>query len=217
MENTTQTAPQPSADDTAAWLRLVKRSLRGMMNGPVSASMREKGLAYKVIFGVELPRLQRFAEELPHTYALAAALWREDIRECRLLAGMVMPPHSFDAGLAALWTEQMRFTEEAECTVMHLFCRLPEASTLAYAWIAREERMYALCGYLLLARLFMGGAEPGQRDTDEFLDQAQSALRGGDPAVSRAAGKALLKFMDLGKRQEAAGERLLHGLAGDGK
>ena len=42
-------------------MRHIKRSLRGVMNGPVSASMRDKGLAYKVIFGVELPRLQQMA------------------------------------------------------------------------------------------------------------------------------------------------------------
>ena len=60
------------------------------MNGPVSQSMREKGLAYKVNFGVELPRLREMAEEWPHNYELAAALWKENIRECRLLAGMLM-------------------------------------------------------------------------------------------------------------------------------
>ena len=30
----------------AEHLRMIKRSLRGVMNGPVSASMREKGLIY---------------------------------------------------------------------------------------------------------------------------------------------------------------------------
>ena len=58
------------------WVRHVKRSLRGMMNGPVSASMRSKGQTYKVNFGVELPRLREMAEELPHTFSLAIALWR---------------------------------------------------------------------------------------------------------------------------------------------
>ena len=58
----------------AEQLRMIKRSLRGVMNGPVSASMREKGLNYKIIFGVELPRLQAMANEFPHTYELAAAL-----------------------------------------------------------------------------------------------------------------------------------------------
>ena len=44
-------------------IREIKKNLRGVMNGPVSQSMREKGLAYKVNFGVELPRLREMAQE----------------------------------------------------------------------------------------------------------------------------------------------------------
>ena len=87
----------------AEQLRMIKRSLRGVMNGPVSASMREKGLNYKIIFGVELPRLQAMANEFPHTYELAAALWKENIRECRLLAGMLeCPPKVWTSELARI-------------------------------------------------------------------------------------------------------------------
>ena len=105
----TQTIPA----DLPSLLRYIKRSLHGMMNGVASASMRQKGLQYKVNFGVELPRLQAWAAELPHTYELAAALWKEDIRECRLLAAMLMPVERFDTELAQVWVEQMRFAEEA--------------------------------------------------------------------------------------------------------
>lgn len=195
--------------DLAEQLRFVKRSLRGVMNGPVSASMREKGLNYKVNFGVELPRLQEMAQGLPHTYELAAALWKEDIRECRLLAGMLMPLEPFDGELAELWVSQMRFTEEAECTVMHLFSKAAWASGKAFEWIASADAMHRLCGYLLMARLFMKGATPGERDEQEYLDQTAAALRDENAAVARAAGKALLKFMDLGETQEKAGDALL--------
>lgn len=194
--------------DLAEQLRHIKRSLRGVMNGPVSASMREKGLTYKVNFGVELPRLQEMAKDFPHTYELAAALWKEDIRECRLLAGMLMPAEAFDAELAEVWVEQMRFTEEAECTVMHLFCRTAWASQKAFEWIASASPMNELCGYLLLARLFMQGAVPTERDAQEYLDQTATALQTGTAAVRLAASKALFKFMDLGPEQEKAGEAL---------
>lgn len=201
-------------DDLSEQLRLIKRTLRGVMNGPVSASMREKGLAYKVIFGVELPRLLELSREWPHSYELAAALWKENIRECRLLAGMLMPRERMDAELATLWVEQMHYVEEAECTVMYLFSHEPWASVKAYEWIASSEEMFQVCGYLLLARLFMAGAMPGERDTDEFLDQTASVMRTPQSLVARAAGKALVKFMDLGQKQELAGERMLRKLSG---
>ena len=188
----------PNTDSVSEMLRHIKRSLRGVMNGPVSQSMREKGLTYKVNFGVELPRLRQMAEEWPHSYDLAAALWKEDIRECRLLAAMLMPAEAFEADLAELWVEQMRFVEEAECTVFHLFARLPYASAKAFAWIARDEQMFRLVGWLLLGRLFAAGAVPSDRDADEMIDQAIAELPQTGSPVARAAYKALMHYAGTG-------------------
>ena len=60
-------------------LRSVKREFRLMMNGITSQSMREKGLTYRTNFGVELPRLKAFSDDLPHTKELASALWKEQV------------------------------------------------------------------------------------------------------------------------------------------
>lgn len=183
-----------------------------MMNGPVSASMRSMGLSYKVNFGVEQPRLREFAEQLPHTYELASALWKEDIRECRILAGMVMPAERFDSQLAEVWVEQMRFPEEAECTVMNLFVHLKDASDKAFEWMASERELNQMCGFLLLARLLMKGARLSERDEQEYLDHTEAALKGSSAAVQTAARKCLMKFMDQGDREEQLAEEMLQRL-----
>ena len=193
-------------------LRHVKLRLRGVMNGVVSHSMREKGLAYKVNFGVELPRLREMAGELPHTASLAAALWKEDIRECRLLATLLMPAGGFGEDLAELWVEQMRYPEEAECAVVHLFASLPFASTKAFEWIAADGQMKRLCGWLLLGRLLMQGARMSDRDSDELLDQAAGEIKGHDLSLRKAAYLTLLRYMETGDREQARGERLLASL-----
>ena len=198
------------SDTLSDRLRHIKLSLRGVMNGVTSASMRQKGLNYKLIFGVELPRLKEMADTLPHTYELAAALWKEDIRECRLLAAMLMPVERFDTELAQVWVEQMRFAEEAECTAMHLLCRVPGISQKAFEWIASAEAIPQVCGYMVLARLFMQGAAPSERDGAEFLDQAAAALApAADALVARAAGKAVMKYMQISTACEAAAEQML--------
>ena len=112
--------------------------------------------------------------------------------------------------MAEVWVEQMRFAEEAECSVMHLFCHTDWASQKAFEWIAAEEPMKQLCGYLMLARLFMKGAVPNERDAQEYLDQTRVALVEGNTQVRLAASKALYKFMDLGTEQEKAGDELLN-------
>ena len=195
--------------DLAGQLRYVKTGLRGVMNGTVSQSMREKGLTYKVNFGVELHRLAEMAEELPHTAELAGALWKENIRECRILAGLLYPVADFFEDLADLWVEQIHFMEEAECCVMNLFQHLPYASQKAFEWIAREEEMFQVCGWLLMGRLFMKGMTPSDRDSEELLDQLRVALHSSSRNVQLSAHKTLMKYMDLGEAEEQRGEKIL--------
>jgi len=49
--------------DTKEIIKEIKTQLRLSMNGVASQSMREKGLAYKINFGVELPRLKEIAKQ----------------------------------------------------------------------------------------------------------------------------------------------------------
>ncbi len=76
----------------------IKTQLRLSMNGAVSQSMREKGLVYKLNFGVELPRIKGIAAGYEKNHSLAQALWKEDIRECKILAGLLQPVETFPAG-----------------------------------------------------------------------------------------------------------------------
>ena len=69
--------------DIKEQLKDIKTQLRLSMNGAVSQSMREKGLLYKLNFGVELPRIKMIAEGYEKNHDLAQALWKENIRECK--------------------------------------------------------------------------------------------------------------------------------------
>ena len=190
-------------------VRAVKREFRLMMNGITSQSMREKGLTYRTNFGVEQPRLKAFSEELPHTTELAAALWKEQVRECRLLAPMLMPSENFEEDMADLWVEQMNFIEEAECAVMYLFQKLPYASSKAFEWVSREEVMLQLCGWQLFGRLFAKGAKLSPRDNEEWCDQVEAALKSEHYSIRQAAYRALLKYMSLGEEEELFGAHIL--------
>ena len=86
--------------------------------------------------------------------------------------------------------------------------RLPYASEKAYEWIAREEEMLQICGYLILARLFMQGLQPNERAENEFLDQARAALFSG-AAIQKAVISALQKYQSLNEQTFAKGEIVL--------
>ena len=164
------------------------------MNGMVSQSMREKGMEYKLNFGIEYPRIKEIAAGYEPDHELAQALWKENIRECKILAGLLQPADTFYPEIADIWIEGMDYPELAEYTVMNLFQRLPYASEVVVRWMADEREMFQLCGFLLMARLLMKGERLNERAEAEFLDQACTAVEGDCGPVQKAASVALRKY-----------------------
>ena len=177
-------------------LKDIKTQLRLSMNGAVSQSMREKGLVYKLNFGVELPRIKGIAAAYEKNHTLAQALWKEDIRECKILAGLLQPVETFLAEIADIWIDTMPTVEIAELTSMNLFQHLPYAPAKAFRWIADERELAQVCGFLTIARLLQKKGDMEDRVANEFLDQAVSCFLAGSYAVRNAVSAALRRFME---------------------
>ena len=180
-------------------VRQIKAQLRLFMNGVLSQSLREKGLQYRLIFGVELPRLREIAANYEPNHELAQALWKEDIRECKILAAYLQPTDTFDSELADFWMESIHNTELADYVCMALFRRLPYASQKAFQWMASENRIEVYTGFRLMTHLIaQHGTEMNDRSRDEFLDQVHTVLQGDDLLIKQAAQSALDRYEALG-------------------
>lgn len=173
-------------------LKAIKTQLRLAMNGAASQSMREKGLVYKLNFGVELPRIKEIAALFPKDHQLAQALWKEEIRECKILATLLQPIESFYPEIADIWVERITTQEIAELASMNLFQHLPYAPQKSLQWMASEEPMTQACGLLTAARLLMKKGDLAERAENELLDQSLTAFVAG-PYVVRSAASALLR------------------------
>lgn len=200
----------------------IKQSFRLMMDGAVAQSMRDKGLDYHLNWGATLPRLQAKAEEVRlmvngsglrvqdqiikfkdqssnlKLYDLAIALYKESVRECKILATLLMPPDEILPEVVDIWQEQIPSQEIAEQLAFNLYQHLPFAAEKAYQWIASDKEYDQLCGFHVLSRLFMNGQEPNERGINEYLDQALCALQGPFPSVRKAALQSLQRFAELG-------------------
>jgi len=164
----------------------IKKELRASMNGILSARMREAGAPYKLVFGVELPRLQSIANEFQPSRQLAQELWNENIRECKLLATMLMPPQDFLPEMADIWVDEIPTAEVAQVLCMHLLSKEPWCAVVAFEWIASPSPMRQLCGFLCIARLLQQGAQLQERSAYELKDQAQSLLPTADFHLRKA-------------------------------
>ena len=58
-------------EETHQKLMQIKRSFRLLMNGPTSQSMSQKGIGYKINWGVPCIELKKMASEYGKDYSLA--------------------------------------------------------------------------------------------------------------------------------------------------
>ena len=190
----------------------IKQSFRLLMDGQTAQSMREKGVEYKLNWGAAIPMLQEKAREIGKDYDLAIELWKADVRECKILATMVMPAEQMLPEIVAIWMEQTISQEIAEQAAFNLYQYLPFAAEKAYQWMASEKELYQLCGFHILTRLFMNKQEPNERGINEFIDQALAALQSPSISVRKAAMQCMIRFAELGLVYERMAKSALKSL-----
>jgi 3-methyladenine DNA glycosylase AlkD len=198
--------------DTKERVKEIKQSLRQLMDGQTAQLMRDKGVDYKLNWGASIPMLREKAEEIGKDYDLAIELWKADVRECKILATMVMPAEQILPEVVDIWMEQTPSQEIAEQAAFNLFQYLPYAPEKAYQWIASDKELEQLCGFHILSRLFMNKQEPNERGINEYIDQALAALQGPPMVVRKAAMQSMIRFSELGLVYERMAKSALKSL-----
>jgi len=200
------------SDKVQEQVKEIKQSFRLLMDGKTAQSMRDKGVEYKLNWGASIPMLQEKAREIGKDYDLAIELWKADVRECKILATMIMPVNEMLPEVVDIWMEQTISQEIAEQASFNLYQHLPYAAEKAYQWIASDKELYQLCGFHILTRLFMNKQEPNERGINEFIDQAIVALQSPSLIVRKAAMQSMIRFAELGLVYERMAKSALKSL-----
>lgn len=197
--------------DVNETIRDIKSQLRSSMNGAVSQSMREKGLGYKLNFGVEIPRIKLIASQYDKNHDLAQLLWKEDIRESKILATHLQPYDSFYPEIADIWVENIHTMEIAEQAAMNLFQYLMYAPAKSFQWIADEREFFQVAGYLTISRLLQKKGDMNERASAEFLDQALAAVNSEFYNIRQSAIRAIRVFTNHSESNAFLVCRLIEG------
>lgn len=186
----------------------IKASLRLAMNGVASTSMREKGATYRLNFGVNVPTLRRMAQAYTPSALLAQEMWKEDIRELKILATLLYPPAEFTQAQA--WVEQVGNLEIAEQASMNLFSKMPQASQIAMQWLSSSAMYTQLCGFLVATRCLMQGHRFSEEEEEYVVQQAIEAYQKNSLFLQNAVVNLLYRLTNQG---EAEKEKLQQQLA----
>lgn len=187
-------------------LKQVRTRLRLSMNGVVSASMREKGIDYKLNFGVSIPQLKIIAKDFPRDSSLAENLWQQEVREMKILATLLQPAEDFTEEQAEQWAAEVPNQEIVELYTMNLLQHLSFAGKLAGRWILQEEGFMQVLGFTLYARLLMKGEQVTPEDSRELLRKARE-MQESDSSGKRKA--ALLALKHFGRQSDGQARAIL--------
>lgn len=144
--------------DITETIKQIKRSFRLYMNGTASQSMREKGVTNMLNWGISQVDLRGLAKQYTKNVELAKALWKENVRECKIMATLLMPTEDFTEAMAVEWGNSINSLEMAEISAFNLFKNLPYAAYLVNELILGGTFQRA-CAYHLLSRVLKDGKQ----------------------------------------------------------
>lgn len=179
----------------------MRKRCRMAMNGVVSGSMRERGVTYKLNFGLILQQIKDIAIRYEQNAELAEALWKENTRELKILATHLYPKDAFNAEAANRWMNQIANQEIREQVCLNLFQNLPFADQLGIEWSNSNEEDSRTTGYWLLARLLLSKKITNGL-TIEYFDKVWSDVAS-ENIFLRNASLLVLKHIGRNSEEEA--------------
>lgn len=188
-------AVSSSVDDD---VKKIKRSFRLFMNGVASSSMRDKGLEYKINWGIPVTRLRDMAAQYAPSVALAERLWESDVRECKILATMLMPAERFSEPMALSWLSACNNQEMVEMLVFNLVQNMPGVETFVVSLLHSDEPNASLAALHLVSRLVARQNVAFMTDevVGSFAQLVVKALNGTDSVLKHAALNSVTRYVD---------------------
>ena len=189
----------------------IRCEVHASMNGVISESMQEKGMNYRLNYGVDIPKLRIIARKYEANKALAEMLWTEEVRELKILATMLYPPIDFKKETAEKWMREIPTQEIREQICRNLFQTLPFADTLVQEWAENKNVEIRITGYWLFARLCIIRSSTIEKvNPKTIIENAVNDLNATSMLLRQAALNVLRYFGRLSKKN---GTEILHKIA----
>ncbi len=159
-------------------IQTIKRNFFAMRNGIVADTIRQSGLQYKMVFGLNLPQLVEIAASTPRSAELAELLWADRrTRESMMLAPMIYPPEQLTMERCIGMLGEAPTVEVADILCHRLLRHRGDAFEIACE-ASRSEAWLTRYGALrLLFNLLYQRPEDVREVAESHLEDASSLCR----------------------------------------
>ncbi|MFP4556314.1 MAG: DNA alkylation repair protein [Bacteroidales bacterium] len=137
---------------TADLLKRIVNEVAGYQNGIISASINNLGAEYKMNYGVTIPELEMIAKPHKGNHELALALFKEDVRECKILASMIDDPSKVTGEQIDDWAQSFTNLELVEQVCSNLFWKSTYALSRSIEWCLGNDELLQRAGLIIAAR-----------------------------------------------------------------
>jgi hypothetical protein len=148
----------------------ILRKLKLLQNGPVSDSMNQRGVVYKLNLGASVISLRELAGQYRPDHLLALKLWNKQWRETMILATMLEKPGEITENQMDFWVRQIQHIEIAEQAAMNLFSLTPFAYGKAVEYCLAKKPLIKITGLLMMGRLALTDKPAGNERFEQFLE-----------------------------------------------
>lgn len=125
--------------------------LRREMNGAVADSMHYYGSRYGLNYGVSLPTIRTIARKEEQNNSLALYLYKQDVRELRLVSLYIAEPELFEDS-AQIWMDGITTSEIAEEMAFALLREVKDLHTIFNKWSKSGNELAAYASIMAAAR-----------------------------------------------------------------
>jgi 3-methyladenine DNA glycosylase AlkD len=131
----------------------VVASLKRLASKRTLDEMKRYGIPSDKALGVPMAALLKLAKQTGRDHDLAAALWRTDIYEARMLASLVDEPDRVTPAQMDRWCRDFDNWGIVDTVCFKLFDQSPHAWKKATEWTSRKPEFEKRAGYVLMACL----------------------------------------------------------------
>lgn len=178
-------------DDTSRMVALLG-AVRKQMNGAVLDTLRYYGADYGLNYGVAIHSLREIARETGRDDGFARFLYRQQVRELRIVALWIAEPSRTTAADFPFWAAGIINSEVAEQAAHALLSQIDDIDALLAEWCASENALLAYAALLAASRSVrasVGAVTEGVRSAVGRFPDNRIVAQGVTAALASVAGE----------------------------
>lgn len=178
-------------DNTSRMVALLG-AVRKQMNGAVLDTLRYYGSDYGLNYGVAIHSLRETARETGRDDGFARFLYRQQVRELRIIALWIAEPCRTTATDFSFWAAGIINSEVAEQAAHALLSQIDDIDALLAEWCASENALLAYAALLAASRserVSVGAVTEGVRSAVGRFPDNRIVAQGATAALASVAGE----------------------------